>query len=268
MAELTTLRVAYASPLASEVDLPSLAVLLGRTKSAVCQKAASLGLTDPKRLRMPVEERKVRVARFATVEARRQHQSGRMKEIIAERGHPRGMAGKHHSAETREHLSKTSAAMNAARTVEQLAAFTLKGMKTKAANGTLNPPRLGASWKAGWRVIGGIRKFYRSKWEANYARYLEWLKGRGEILAWAHEPKTFWFEGVRRGAVSYLPDFCITEKSGRDVYHEVKGWMDDRSATKIKRMAKYHPRVKLIVIRKKQYSAIARKVSALVPGWE
>lgn len=130
------------------------------------------------------------------------------------------------------------------------------------------PPRLNASWKAGWREIGGIKKYYRSKWEANYAYYLEWLKQTGQITDWKHEPETFWFDGIRRGCVSYLPDFRVEEVGGAMVYHEVKGWMDDRSKTKIRRMAKYHPTVRLIVIDSKGYAALKRSVQGLVPGWE
>lgn len=126
----------------------------------------------------------------------------------------------------------------------------------------------GASWKAGWREIGGIRKYYRSRWEANYARYLQWLKEHGQIESWEHEPETFWFGGIKRGCMSYLPDFRIKECDGRTVYHEVKGWMDDRSKTKLRRMAKYHPTVSLIVIDAHGYKAISKKVSTLINGWE
>lgn len=128
--------------------------------------------------------------------------------------------------------------------------------------------REGASWKAGWRDFGGIRKYYRSRWEANYARYLQWLKEHGQIASWEHEPTTFWFAGIKRGCVSYLPDFRVIEMSGSVAYHEVKGWMDDRSKTKIKRMAKYHPTVKLIVIEAKAYKEIERKMAAIITGWE
>lgn len=124
------------------------------------------------------------------------------------------------------------------------------------------------TWKAAWREIGGQRNYFRSAWEANYARYLEWLKGRGLIVSWKHEPETFWFEAIKRGCRSYLPDFVVVERDGSFVYHEVKGWMDDRSKTKIKRMAKYHPAVKLIVIDSKNYKAIAKTVSRMIPGWE
>lgn len=121
---------------------------------------------------------------------------------------------------------------------------------------------------AGWRTVGEKRCYFRSSWEANYAMYLEWLKKNGYIKEWEHEPKTFWFEGIRRGCVSYLPDFRITELDGSEIYHEVKGYMDAKSKTKIARMARYFPAVKLVVIDKKQYQSIKNTVSLIVEGWE
>jgi hypothetical protein len=123
-------------------------------------------------------------------------------------------------------------------------------------------------WKAAWREIGGKRSFYRSAWEANYARYLEWLQERGEIKSWEHEPHTFWFLQIKRGTRSYLPDFLVVENNGSESYHEVKGWMSPASKTKIKRMAKYYPEVRLILIDKKVYKSIADKIGRLIPGWE
>lgn len=122
--------------------------------------------------------------------------------------------------------------------------------------------------KAGWREVGGQRFYARSGWEANFACYLEWLRTRGEIQLWAHEPHTFWFEGVKRGTCSYLPDFLVVEKNGARRFYEVKGYMDPRSATKIKRMRKYHPTVDLVVIDAKAYRSLARRLAGLVPGWE
>lgn len=121
---------------------------------------------------------------------------------------------------------------------------------------------------AGWREIGGKRNYYRSRWEANYARYLEWLRERGEIESWEHEPKTFWFEAIKRGVRSYLPDFRVVTKSGSVEYHEVKGRMDQRSRTKISRMAKYHPGVSLLVIGKRSYLELHARLGRVVPGWE
>ena len=124
------------------------------------------------------------------------------------------------------------------------------------------------TWKAGWREIGEVPKYYRSRWEANYARYLQWLKENGQIKDWKHESETFWFEEIRRGVRSYLPDFRVWENDGTSKLHEVKGWMDDRSKTALARMAKYHPSETIILIQQKNYNEISRKVGGIINGWE
>ena len=173
-----------------------------------------------------------------------------------------------HSAEALEKMSASSTRFWKNLSPAKKAALIDKRMKAQSLNGTLVQERKNVTWKGGWREIGGVRKYYRSKWEANYAYYLEWLKTKGEIQQWEHEPTTFWFEKIKRGCRSYLPDFRVIEKDGTEVYHEVKGWMDSRSKTKIKRMAIYHPKVKLIVIDSKQYQVLRKQLKNLVPGWE
>lgn len=120
---------------------------------------------------------------------------------------------------------------------------------------------------AGWRTVGGKRHYFRSLWEANYAFYLEWKKQKSWITEWEHEPKTFWFEGIKRGCVSYLPDFSVTDIDGNIFWVEIKGWMDPKSKTKIKRFAKYFPEEKLIVIDAAWYKSNSSKLSKFVPGW-
>ena len=141
-------------------------------------------------------------------------------------------------------------------------------MTTRVANGTSAQKQPQNAWRAAWREIGGKKKFFRSRWEANYARYLQGLKERGEIVDWEHEPEVFWFKNIKRGVVSYLPDFRVDRPDGSREYHEVKGWMDARSKTKLKRMAKYHPQVKLVVVGAKPYKALEKQAGAAIPGWE
>ena len=123
------------------------------------------------------------------------------------------------------------------------------------------------SWAAGWRTIGGVEKYFRSRWEANYARFLEFQKSQGLVLSWQHEPETFWFDKVKRGCVSYLPDFKVTLQSGAIEFHEVKGWMDDKSKTKIKRMAKYHPEIKLVIKDSVWFKANSN-LKGIIHDWE
>lgn len=103
--------------------------------------------------------------------------------------------------------------------------------------------------KRGWKKISGKRIYFRSGWEYKYAQYLQWQKENKVIKKWEHEPETFWFEGIRRGCVSYLPDFKVTNNDGTHFWVEVKGYMDAKSATKLKRFAKYYPNERLVLVR-------------------
>lgn len=103
------------------------------------------------------------------------------------------------------------------------------------------------STSAGWRTIGGKRIYFRSEWEVHYAMYLEFMLQKGIIKAWEHEPQTFWFLEIKRGVRSYLPDFKITQPDGSHYWVEVKGYMDSKSITKIKRLRKYYPEEKIYI---------------------
>lgn len=231
--------------------LDDLARILGTHKTTLCGRARKLGLTNPNISRKFLSEK-------AKESSSAWHKNN---------PHPKGMLGKKHSQKSLEAISAASKLSWSNKTEKQKREKTLKMIKTKRANGTTAPSRTGVRWKGGWREIGGYKKYYRSRWEANYARYLEWLKSLGYIESWEHEKMVFWFDGVRRGCVSYLPDFRVVDKNG-ECFHEVKGWMDPASKTKLKRMKKYHPTVRLILIEAKEYKEILNKVSRLIPDWE
>ncbi len=143
------------------------------------------------------------------------------------------------------------------------------------------------------RYKGGKREdldnvYFRSASEANYARYLKFLK-----IEFQHEPRIFLFPGVRRGNVSYLPDFYLPKE---DRWVEVKGYFDPSSKTKLKRFKKYFPEqfAKLTIVvqdpwsesksaiqamqfleklgvppaRIESYREIDRKLGGLIPNWE
>lgn len=85
--------------------------------------------------------------------------------------------------------------------------------------------------KSGRRDDLGIA--VRSPWEANILR---WLSHVGE--RWVYEPRTFYFEGERRGATSYTPDIYLPDK---DLYLEVKGHLDSKGRSKLKKFKKHYP---------------------------
>jgi hypothetical protein len=230
--------------------LQELADKMGRTKQFICRQAKRLGLTDIKRKKSLIEGYKPHIPDWN------------------KKSHPKGMLGKKHTKETLDALSAISKNRHENMSDQQKSDKVLKMMKTREKNGNMVPERHKTTWKSGWRDIGGKRKYFRSRWEANYARYLEFLKQGNQILEWVHEPEVFWFEGIKRGCVSYLPDFKVTYIDNSVEYHEVKGWMDDRSKTKIKRMAKYHPAVVLKIIDAKWFKANNKMLTQIIFGWE
>lgn len=259
---------------------------MGRSEASIRAKTSKLGITQNRsspffqEWQQKAADGKKGKKRPAQADVmKRLHQEGKLKKTpeqkrmvgvrikrwLKDHEHPKGMAGKKHSEETLGILGTKSQERWASFSTTKKRAITLKQQMTKTANNV--PIRARGSWKAGWREVGGRRIFFRSRWEANYGRYLEWLKSLKQIKEWEHEPETFWFD-VKRGCVSYLPDFRVTNNSGSVEYHEVKGWMDARSKTKIKRMAKYHPTVKLIVIDAKAYKSLNKDVAKVVEEWE
>ena len=79
-----------------------------------------------------------------------------------------------------------------------------------------------------------LKQFFRSNWEANCAR---WFNHQGK--QWAYEPNVFSFldHGVKRGTVSYCPDFRVGT-----LWVEVKGYLDPKGKTAIRRFKKFYPK--------------------------
>lgn len=118
--------------------------------------------------------------------------------------------------------------------------------------------------KGGKRPDLGI--YVRSRWEANFARYLKWMLERGEIKSWRYEPITFEFP-IKKGTRFYTPDFGVFENDNTVTYYEVKGYMTQPARTALKRMAKYHPDIKIEIIDRDQMRSLAM-FKAMIPNWE
>jgi hypothetical protein len=111
--------------------------------------------------------------------------------------------------------------------------------------------------------INGTTIYFRSKWEANYALYLDFLIDHKEILKWEFEPDTFMFEKIKLGTRSYTPDFKVFNNDGSFEYHEVKGYMDSKSKTKLKRFKKYYPDLKLSLIDSDTYKLLNKQIGKI-----
>jgi len=127
------------------------------------------------------------------------------------------------------------------------------------------------------RAKGGKRPdlnnvYFRSRYEANYARYLNFLiehKSHPLILHWEFEPDTFEFHKIRRGVRFYTPDFKVYFADDHIEYHEVKGWDYPRGQTARKRFAKYYPTLRLEIIDADFFKAVRRQgIQSLIPAWE
>jgi len=78
----------------------------------------------------------------------------------------------------------------------------------------------------------GVRRLpgEMNKTEAAYAEQLELRRLAGELLAWWFEPMTLRM-AKRTG---YTPDFVVMLPDERIEFHEVKGFMEDDAAVKLK----------------------------------
>lgn len=203
----------------------------------------------------------------------------RAKKRIEEYGHPRGMLGKHHSKEVRLKMSK------ARKGKKQSETWVKNRLESRYRNyGTYGPVNVVNPYS---RARGGKRAdlksmYFRSSWEANYARFLNFVKEQ-----WEYEPRVFFFEEIKRGTRSYTPDFYLPKK---DRWVEVKGWLDSKSKVRLKRFRKYYPEEfeKLVVVvrnfkcnqhaellgmgfKENQFefiSEIEEKVGGLIKYWE
>ena len=203
--------------------LDELAKVLGVHKTNLCRKARSMGLTVQGRKLTEESKKKVGL---------------RIKEWLSKNEHPRGFLKGKHSAKSKEIMSEMSIAYHENCTIDELNHRIDKMLETRRSNGNWTPTMAGSAMYS--RAKSGKRKdldntFFRSRTEANYARYLKYIK-----QDYLYEPKTFWFEGIKRGTRAYIPDFYLPDK---DEWHEFKGWLDQKSITKMKRMKKYHPEV-------------------------
>lgn len=111
------------------------------------------------------------------------------------------------------------------------------------------------------RAKAGIRSelsktiYFYSRWEANFARLMNFLK-----VKWVHQPKTFQLESQK-----YTPDFYLPE---HDIYIEIKNFLSDYSKNRDIQFRKLYPKEKLMLILKDDYLDLQNKYSGKIKGWE
>jgi hypothetical protein len=258
-AQIDALRQLYRDPVHKN-HLKEFAQLIGKNVSNVSRKAKQLGLdTQYGRItsyedKTPEEKKRVD-ASLRTPEETKALQSQRAKERIVRDGHPRGnrdvrvcpKCGKFFDIEASEPQRYCS----------QICARQDRQIETTFSKGV-----------AGRREdLNG--KYFRSRYEANYARYLNWLIAQGQITKWEYEPERFSFPTIKHGTTSYLPDFRVTITNGEIEYHEVKGWDYAKGQTARRRFNKYYSHLKLILLDKSFFRALRKQgIDRMIEGWE
>lgn len=106
--------------------------------------------------------------------------------------------------------------------------------------------------------VGDKTVYFRSKWEYEYACYLEWLVRQNQIAGWWYEYYTFEFP-IKHGTTRYMPDFRVLVKENIVEWHEVKGFLTSKAKTQINRFRKYYPKEKLIIIDKEWFKSVKDK---------
>lgn len=249
-----------------EIDLSDLSKMLGRPKTSIARWAGSQGLTKSNR---PVTE-SAKIKSMASASAYRQTEYYKnvvlprqtaLLAFYAQNQHPRGMLGKHHTSGTTERMSDEHKRIwnNMNESERKELVFRMRAGKIRS--GTYRSTRNTYS-----RCRGGYREdldmYFRSSWEANVARILNNLE-----LAWEYEPKRFYFPDTGDGVLSYCPDFYIPDA---DIWIEVKGWMDEKSITRLRKFSESYPfeSSRLIVINEPLYLDMIKRFYGLVSNLE
>ncbi len=92
--------------------------------------------------------------------------------------------------------------------------------------------------------------------EARYAKHLQAQVARGELAG-------FWFEPLKfrlADKTYYSPDFLVMLPDGRLELHEVKGWMEDDAAVKLKVTAETYWLFPVVVATEKRGAWTLREV--------
>lgn len=110
------------------------------------------------------------------------------------------------------------------------------------------------------RAKAGIRRdigdyYFFSRWEANYARILNFLGKK-----WIFQPRIF-----RLKNQNYTPDFYLPEE---DMYIEIKNFLTDYSEKRDKEFRELYPNLKLKMILKGEYLMLQKKFASKIKTWE
>lgn len=250
----------------NEMDLSELSSIMGRQKTSISRFACKYGLTSRSRYRTAtsIDRWRSSYQKYLDSEYYRTQVWPKNCELLLSylnNNHPRGMLGKHHTADVCARISDAVSKRFANMTNEEKKQISDKSKNTRMARKPYSSTAQTYS-----RGRGGKRDdlgaYFRSSWEANTARVMNF-----EHISWEFEPQRFIFPDDGSGVLSYCPDFYLTS---HDIWIEVKGWMDEKSTLRLEKFKKYYQDEsnKLIVIGEVEYKKMESVYSSKIPLWE
>ena len=248
------------------LDLDELSIIVGRPKTTISRCARELGLTINNRplSEAAIEKSKESKARYMSSDDYQntvKPAQAKLLSYYAKNEHPRGMLGKHHNAEAKRRISAAMVTMWATMELSDRNALILRMKNGNAANGGHK-----STYNTYSRCHGGFREdiglYFRSSWEANYARLLNHIG-----VKWEYEGQRFRFPDTGCGVLSYCPDFYLPEFY---LFIEIKGWMDERSRIRLGLFEKYYPEQfrNLLIIQEREYTQLQRLYMSEISEWE
>jgi hypothetical protein len=114
--------------------------------------------------------------------------------------------------------------------------------------------------------IGGIREdighYVRSRWEANFARYLLFTN-----QSYQYEPIVFTLilddKKCSTTKIRYTPDFKVG-----GIFYEVKGWWDKKSLLRKRLMEEQYPEIHIEYISEQEYLNLQFQFGEQIENWE
>jgi hypothetical protein len=183
------------------------------------------------------------------------------------------MLGKRHTEETKQKLSARLKGKTYEERMGKEKALQLKKKLSRImkdlVSGRNNPmqgkfgeknPHFGKPAKHGKHSFrNDLGHYCRSKWEANYCRYLLWGNQK-----YVYEPKTFIITLPNGTKATYTPDFLVDGKE----WHELKGWENRSELKKWKFFQEQYPNEKFVFINRDNYKNLQNLYQYIIPNWE
>lgn len=218
-------------------DLEYLSKLINRQKTSISRYARKVGLTKSNRkpsLASVEKQKEISNMRYQSEDGEKVKQkiSNSLKVYFEVHEHPKGMLGKHHTPDVCAKMSKSHIEYFSKLSDEEKSNIAKKSARTRAIKGTgCTSQNAYSNCKQGFR--DDLNCYFRSSWEANFARILTYNN-----IKWEYECQRFVFPYESGGILSYQPDFYLPEY---DLWIEIKGWMDEKSKLRLEMFRQFYP---------------------------